>query len=124
MVDTFAAAHPHAAGRFTCWVQYQNKRFDNEGTRIDYIAVDAGLHRPPLEHPTLYGGCAEHAPDTPEAAHLACTAHGRWKPAPFDGTGIAAGTAQDYDAQFYVPHTGFIYTPVGWCFCVTRMVFY
>ncbi|CUI10896.1 apurinic apyrimidinic endonuclease, putative [Bodo saltans] len=28
---------------FTCWDQYRNKRYDNEGNRIDYVFVDASL---------------------------------------------------------------------------------
>jgi exodeoxyribonuclease III len=39
---------------FTCWDQYRNKRYDNEGNRIDYIFVDASLllgYAPPPTQP-------------------------------------------------------------------------
>jgi exonuclease III len=40
MVDTFAARHPLARRRATCWEQYRARRYENGGTRIDYIFVD------------------------------------------------------------------------------------
>ena len=40
MVDPFAQLWPDAQGRFTCWNQYRNCRFKNEGYRIDYTLVD------------------------------------------------------------------------------------
>jgi exonuclease III len=39
MVDSFAEVHPETTGRFTCWDQYKNSRYRNEGSRIDYILV-------------------------------------------------------------------------------------
>jgi hypothetical protein len=30
MVDSFAALHPAARGRFTCWDQYKNRRYSNQ----------------------------------------------------------------------------------------------
>lgn len=33
-------------GRFTCWHQFQQKRYVNEGIRIDYTLVDREL----MEH--------------------------------------------------------------------------
>ncbi len=43
MVDTFAHCHPHAIDRFTCWDQSTNRRYVNEGSRIDYVLIDASL---------------------------------------------------------------------------------
>lgn len=43
MVDTFALVRPQARDRFTCWEQYRNRRYINEGSRIDYFLVDATL---------------------------------------------------------------------------------
>ena len=43
MIDTFRLHHPNAQGRFTCWNQYTNRRYENEGARIDYILVDREL---------------------------------------------------------------------------------
>lgn len=40
MVDTFAARHPLARRRATCWEQYRARRYENAGTRIDYLFVD------------------------------------------------------------------------------------
>lgn len=94
-------------------VQYHNKRYINEGTRIDYILVEEELQRElGLPSPPLFGASeAVQDVDSTRAAMNACTAHGRWRPAPFDGSGILEGTPQDYAAQFYQPHTGMLYTP-------------
>ena len=43
MIDTFACCHPHARDRFTCWDQSTNRRYVNEGSRIDYILIDGSL---------------------------------------------------------------------------------
>jgi hypothetical protein len=43
MVDTFAHCHPLARDRFTCWDQSTNRRYFNEGSRIDYILIDRSL---------------------------------------------------------------------------------
>eukprot|EP00921_Rhytidocystis_pertsovi_P015145 GHVQ01024201.1.p1 GENE.GHVQ01024201.1~~GHVQ01024201.1.p1 ORF type:complete len:391 (+),score=58.52 GHVQ01024201.1:179-1351(+) len=43
MVDTMAELYPNALNRFTCWQQYTNKRYTNEGCRIDYILMDRCL---------------------------------------------------------------------------------
>jgi exodeoxyribonuclease III len=47
-----------------------------------------------------------------EAAALrACTAHGRWRGASYDGGGIADGSAKAYASQFRAPSSGMVYTP-------------
>ena len=43
MIDTFRASFPNAEGRFTCFNQYTNRRYENEGARIDYILIDGSL---------------------------------------------------------------------------------
>ena len=43
MVDTFRKRHREAEGRYTCFNQYTNRRYENEGARIDYILVDAEM---------------------------------------------------------------------------------
>ncbi|KNC81594.1 hypothetical protein SARC_06095 [Sphaeroforma arctica JP610] len=43
MVDSFTAFHPDARERFTCFEQYTNRRYFNEGARIDFIMVDRPL---------------------------------------------------------------------------------
>jgi len=57
MVDSFAALRPHARGRYTCWDQYKNGRYQNQGARIDYIFVDQSLWEKGIvvTGPSLYG---------------------------------------------------------------------
>lgn len=43
MVDVFRYLYPTAQGRFTIWHQFQNTRYHNGGTRIDYTLVDRCL---------------------------------------------------------------------------------
>ena len=102
--------------RFTCWNQYTNRRFENDGCRIDYCLVDE----------TLLDFVEKGADSTlrccnfdfshgdaggEDAAWHAATASGKFKGAGFDGTGIVAVSRQSLDTQFGSPHTGIIYTP-------------
>ena len=73
MIDTFACCHPHARDRFTCWDQSSNRRYVNEGSRIDYILVDRGL-MPYVEK----GGRLQGASDVP--AHVSVPALSRFGP--------------------------------------------
>ena len=73
MVDTFAHCHPDARDRFTCWDQSTNRRYVNEGSRIDYILVDRGL-MPYVEK----GGRLQGASDVP--AHVSVPALSRFGP--------------------------------------------
>ena len=92
---TFAC--PSAQGRYTCFDQYKNKRYENEGARIDYTIVDQSL----LPHVRLgpVGSSSAALVSQPECANPLCetcalaavTSNGRWKPAPYDGTGIVEG---------------------------------
>lgn len=131
LCDSFAVMRPSAEGRFTCWDQYKNRRYRNEGARIDYILVDAGFLEDGnvIRGPGLYGGVnkGDHSaegdaerkkgkikltPDESEEAALnACTAFGRWRQAPFEGGGLPDGMQEDYETEFYAPHTGMVYTP-------------
>ena len=114
LVDSFTHLHPHAQARFTCWDQYKNRRYENQGTRIDGIYLDSPLagclvpcacccDQPPAALPVnhtaspagprcLVAPAGMQAIASEAAAFSATVAHGRWKPAPFDGTGIVEGT--------------------------------
>lgn len=58
MVDAFAEYYPSAQGRFTCWDQYRNQRYENVGSRIDYTIVDRQFFQ---EH-ALPGDCGLYTP--------------------------------------------------------------
>jgi hypothetical protein len=124
LVDTFAAAHPHALERFTCWNQYTNKRFENLGARIDYILAPRAMSWPPSAPATagatgavvapggLDVGGTQHASDSAAAALAAATAGGRWRGADFGGGGLTDGRREDYFLHARrAPHTGIVYTP-------------
>jgi hypothetical protein len=103
---------PHARDRFTCWHQYTNQRYVNSGSRIDFVLLDECLVQFLRKGGDLYGtsdACPD--ADSPQAARNACVAHGLWRQAAYDGSGIDSGTRQANDAQFVPPHTGIIYTP-------------
>jgi hypothetical protein len=122
MVDAFRRFYPDAQGRFTCWNQFTNRRYYNEGMRIDYTLVDRSL----LDRVQLgdvkglrccsgasdeNGGADRHYHLTEEAALKAVTANGRFQPVSFEGGGIQEATMEALDSQFGPPHTGMIYTP-------------
>eukprot|EP00759_Apiculatamorpha_spiralis_P043600 PhF_6_TR40900/c0_g1_i1/m.61867 len=106
MVDTFALTHPAAQDRFTCWDQYRNKRYENTGTRIDFILVDSSLATS-----VVLGDDSATSGDEGIHALAAATSNGQWKPAPMDGSGLMDSSMAVYDTQFSVPHTGMVYTP-------------
>ena len=120
MVDSFRYFYPNAKDRFTCWHQYTNKRFENEGCRIDYMLVDRSL----IEHiekgadeagstGSCFLRCAnfDGDPMSEEAAFHAATASGSFKGSSFEGGGIAAASQKALDTQFGQAHTGIVYTP-------------
>ena len=124
MLDSFAALHPHARGRFTCWNQYKNARQENFGGRLDYFYVDralwtacepvAGSLDSGVQHQHQMGARVPHE-DTCTAALWACTLQGRWRPAPTEGTGLPDGRDSDYLHHSLVPpHSGIVYTPPQW----------
>ncbi len=122
LVDSFCAFHSAAVDRFTCWDQSRNQRYVNEGGRLDYILVDAAIELLRGEVP-LYGCevCGKQGSQTcrctvtsRESAIRGATAHGLWRPAPIDGSGLAEGSDEAYASMIRPPHTGIIYTPPDW----------
>lgn len=121
MVDSFAELEPTAQGRYTCWSQYLNERYnDNAGSRIDYCLADRGFFDAHIVRPSadvLYNPTpppetpGHKATDSAECAAQAATAAGLWQQAGYDGSGIPDGGKVAYDSQFREPHTGMIYTP-------------
>jgi exonuclease III len=131
-VDTFAECWPDACGRYTCFNQYNNSRYSNSGSRIDYILVPASL-RPAIRRgvgtlpfqqapgdtrrgPPRYGGLRlslDEWDGLPQAAAMrAVTQNGRFRPVPFTGGGMQELEAADCDLQFVTcpAHTGMVYT--------------
>merc|ERR1740129_1704931 len=112
MVDSFAAFHPHAEERFTCWDQYKNRRYENIGGRIDFIFVDQSFFE---RHAHKGDELVTHrraAPDSAEAALLAATLGGLSEPSSFAGGGMPPLDEAEYNAQFRAaPATGMVYTP-------------
>lgn len=96
-----------------------NKRYSNEGARIDFITMDSGLFervdQTKLHEPQ---GAAPHKnipSESGRAALLATTAFGGWEPAPFDGGGIVDAQDRVFDVHLSLPPTtGIIYTPPKW----------
>lgn len=130
MVDAFRHFFPKAEGRFTCWDQYTNCRYSNEGTRIDYTLIDKSL-LPHLIKGTDLQCCLPSGkpkgdenppqpsvdkdevvdPDSETMALRAATAGGRFQPVSFGGGGMTEASREALDSQFGPPHTGLIYTP-------------
>mmetsp|Transcript_23076 Transcript_23076/g.42388 ORF Transcript_23076/g.42388 Transcript_23076/m.42388 type:complete len:605 (+) Transcript_23076:131-1945(+) len=114
MVDVFRHFYPAAEARFTCWHQFMQKRYTNEGGRIDFTLVDKALlnYVEPNDNQTLRCGKEPHTnPLGEEAALLAATAGGMFEPGSFAGGGIAVATKRALDTQFGEVHSGMIYTP-------------
>jgi hypothetical protein len=100
--------------RFTCWNQFTQRRYVNEGSRIDFTLVDKSLMTfvEPNDGKSLRCGLAAHIdPLGEEAALQAATANGLFEPGSFAGGGIAVATKRALDSQFGDAHTGMIYTP-------------
>ncbi|KAG7366212.1 exodeoxyribonuclease III [Nitzschia inconspicua] len=114
MVDAFRHFYPDAEGRFTCWDQFRNRRYENEGARIDYTIVDQSLLKYVQQGNVTALRCScfgKHDPNSEEAALCATTANGRFQAVPFNGGGIVEATQEALDSQFGEKHTGMIYTP-------------
>mmetsp|Transcript_10011 Transcript_10011/g.14720 ORF Transcript_10011/g.14720 Transcript_10011/m.14720 type:complete len:583 (-) Transcript_10011:126-1874(-) len=113
MVDTFRHYYPEAEGRYTCWCQFTNRRYENEGVRIDYTLVDQSLLKYVLKGnvESLRVCSDQEDPNSEAAAFLAATANGRFQPVSFEGGGIIEASLATLDTQFGTPHTGMIYTP-------------
>mmetsp|Transcript_11713 Transcript_11713/g.21909 ORF Transcript_11713/g.21909 Transcript_11713/m.21909 type:complete len:612 (-) Transcript_11713:159-1994(-) len=114
MVDAFRYLHPNAQGRFTCWNQQTNCRFENIGTRIDYTVVDGDMVQYMDNDGSQKLRCCHFADESnfgsEEAALHAATASGLFQGAGFEGGGIAPATQRALDTQFGENHTGIIYT--------------
>ncbi|KAL7551181.1 hypothetical protein ACHAWF_014390 [Thalassiosira exigua] len=114
MIDIFRRLYPDAEARFTCWNQRENKRYENEGGRIDFTLVDGDLldQVAPADASSLRCGKEPRRdPLSEEAALAAATAGGLFESGSYAGGGIAAATRPALDTQFGPPHTGMIYTP-------------
>ena len=111
MVDAFRQFYPNSEGRFTCWDQSRNRRYGNDGCRLDYTLVDSALV-PFIEKGGSIRTCGSEADPCSEVAALsAATANGRFQPAAFEGGGIVEASQEALDSQFGERHTGIIYTP-------------
>lgn len=119
---------------FTCWDQYRNKRYENEGNRIDYIFADAVL-LPLMDKSRFSDDNAENsvvmAVDRDAGADwrrsedvaaycgvvkrralLRVTEGGRYTAAPMTGSGMEKLRDADRDLQFRgLPRTGLWITP-------------
>lgn len=116
MVDAFRHVFPNAHGRFTCWMQLTNQRFENVGSRIDYTLVDEALVKYIDNADSQKLRCCKYPHveekfESEEAALHAAIASGMFQGAGFGGGGIASATQEALDTQFIgSPHTGIIYT--------------
>lgn len=121
LADTYIhsnpAGRPIGCERFTCWDQYRNERYENKGSRIDYIFVDQGL----ISSVRLSDGedksLSSLATSSDRTKALAAvTADGKWKPVPFSGGGIDGDQffsepAKQFEFLFSnPPQTGIVYT--------------
>ena len=125
MIDCFRRFYPTAEGRFTCWEQFRNKRYVNQGARIDFTLVDESLsgYLRKGEVGSLRCGGEDpsgdqqqqqpHDAESETAALRAATANGMYRPASFAGGGILDAPRRTLDTQFGTPHTGHVYTPPG-----------
>ena len=113
MVDVFRHFHPSAEGRYTCWHQFTNKRYINEGARIDFTLVDSSLLQYVQKGNVDSLRCSSSQEDANSeiAALCAATANGGFQPVSFEGGGIIESNLDTLDTQFGTPHTGMIYTP-------------
>jgi len=116
MVDAFRKFYPTAEARFTVWHQYTNRRYENEGSRIDYSLVDEALDvyvipdcsgTSSLSCALRSGGYTATGPLSEEAALCAATANGGFQPASFNGEGITSASQKTLDSQFGQQHTGY-----------------
>ena len=113
MVDAFAHFWPDAERRATCWSQYTNERYINNGRRIDYTLVDRAFfdqYAMRGEAPLSTGG-SELDANSAEAALAACTLNGLYQQVSFHGGGMQELVLPQFNAQFQPPGTNLLYTP-------------
>jgi exonuclease III len=108
--DVFRHFHPTALGRFTCWNQFTNRRYENEGSRIDYIWVDSSL----LNRARKGFGALLEEELSEQAALEAATCDGRYQPVGYQGGGIAEASLETVERHYRPKLTGMIYTPPSW----------
>jgi exodeoxyribonuclease III len=114
MIDAFRHLYPNAEGRFTCWNQFRNRRYYNEGVRIDFTLIDPSLltHLKRGDGQSLRCGCqGKHDSNSEDAALCAATANGQFQAVSFQGGGIVESSMETLNTQFGIAHTGMIYTP-------------
>ena len=115
MVDVFRHFYPKAEARFTCWDQSTNRRYHNDGVRLDYTIIDRTLLPSVKLAPSLRcGGKANGEADflSEKEALRAATADGRFQPVSFGGGGMSTGMSSEaLESQFGSAHTGMVYTP-------------
>ena len=127
LVDTYTQANPAGRSigseRFTCWDQYRNERYENKGSRIDYIFVDSDVVKSvrlvdDSDDPGNMSLLNTLAVSSDRAKALsAVTAENRWRPVPFAGGGIDGDSgfsisgAKNFEFLFTSPpQTGIVYT--------------
>mmetsp|Transcript_12233 Transcript_12233/g.29149 ORF Transcript_12233/g.29149 Transcript_12233/m.29149 type:complete len:251 (-) Transcript_12233:1744-2496(-) len=114
MMDAMRQLYPSAAGRYTCWHQLTNRRYCNEGARIDYTLVDKSffkyVKRGKVESLRIHPAGPDD-PNSEESAACVATANNGYQPVSFQGGGIVEASQDVLDTQFGEPHTGLIYTP-------------
>jgi exodeoxyribonuclease III len=129
MVDSLLAVHGHQQELidqccpcpFTCWNQHHNCRYQNEGTRIDYILVDKILENK-LQHHVNSSSCPETAGSQPPLSLYSgpgfkksvrrVTQNGRFSPVPTTGGGLEQLNTATCELLFNgLPRTGLIITP-------------
>lgn len=115
MQDSFIVANgPQVSERYTVWNTRTNERYINAGSRIDFILVDPELTVGGRSAKLVGCDCDSEICQKPKICALqACTAFGRWQPAPMQGGGLPEATTADFNTQFRTQsaHTGIIYTP-------------
>jgi exodeoxyribonuclease III len=118
MVDPFALARTRCRDRFTIWSQYQNERYRNEGTRIDFTLCDKELWEQhgrvggPLDgyvHPraaasadadvSAVAGVGLSAQGESTASSNAAVNFNAFQPAPFGGGGMPRASEEAYQVH-------------------------
>ena len=120
-VDVFRLLYPEAKARMTCWNQSKNKRYTNDGFRIDYTIIDPCLLPKVVrsENEWLRTGtehCQEPSNDrnvfcSERAALCAATSNGLYEEVGYAGGGLKEVSQTTLNTQFGIPHTGMVYTP-------------
>ena len=73
------------AGRFTCWEQYTNRRYANEGSRIDLVLVDEAWWASAGTTCALSVAAPQPLQGGDSGGSVVSDEHAKAKPAPRDG---------------------------------------